>query len=163
MTSDDDDLFSGVSGVSSISLGNISVHCDSANSDHFESTRRATYTVSSSESEDGGVVVKIVKNKRRIEDEDDDEDYFGPVYDYNVLSKRRRILEANGRGEDDDDDEDDYEPSFLKPRKAAKKVAKKRGWHCHVCQLSTSGQRVRCSCKKLIHKVCKSYGLCAPK
>ena len=145
--------------MSSISLANILVHCDSANSDNFKSTRRATYTVSSSESEDGGVVIRIVKDKRRIEEEDD----FRPVYDYNILSKRRRLLEANGRGEDDEEDDDDYKPSFLKPQKAAKKVAKKRGWHCHVCQLSTSGQRVRCPCKKLIHKVCKSYGLCAPK
>ena len=157
MTSDDD-VFSG---VSSISLANISLHCDSANSDHFESTRRPTYTVTSSESEDGGVVMKIVKDKRRIEEEEDD---FS--IDYDILTKRRRILEANGRGEiEDDDTDDDYEPSFLnpkKPKKAAKKVPKKRGWHCHVCQLSTSGQRVRCVCKKLIHKVCKSYGLCAP-
>ena len=88
--------------------------------------------------------MKIVKDKRRMEEEGE-EDFS---IDYNILSKRRRILEANGRGEDEDDDEDDdYEPSFLnseKPRKAAKKVAKKRGWHCHVCQLSTSGQRVRC-------------------
>ena len=123
MTSDDD-LFSGVSGVSSISLANISVHCDSANSDNFESTRRATYTVSSSESEDCGVVIRIVKDKRRIEEEDG----FGPVYDYNILTKRRRLLEANGRGEDNEEDDDDYKPSLLKPRRAAKKVAKKRGY-----------------------------------
>ena len=120
-------------------------------SENFESIRRRRYTVSTTDSE-GSIVMTIVK--RKVPEE---EDVFEPAQ----LSKRRRLMEEDGL--------ETGESSFFfstPPKRGAGRrgqgAGRRAAWICHACQLATPGQRVRCGCKKMIHKVCRTYGLCAP-
>lgn len=154
------------SGVSSIDLAEGSGYEGSENSLDFESTRRPRYTVSTTDSE-GSIVMTIVKRKAP-----DVVDVFEPAQ----LTKRRRLMEADGL------ETSDCDFTFSAARagagrgrgragagrasrrgQASRTTAPRRAaWVCHACQLSAPGPRVRCGCRKMIHKLCKSYGLCAP-